>query len=352
LARAIAKVKKASAGDPLTVVLVGPVPSGGLKLIQKNLVTNCSLLPFAKTREDEGLLQKLKKADVVVGQYFTKRMANAAVHLKLLHAMGAGVDDFDLPSLSPQTTVSNVYFHGPAIGEFVMMMVLALSRDLVETDSQLRKGVWHGSWTSGAPPADEIQGKTLGIIGFGHIGHELALRARAFGMKVLALSAHPPARIPKSVDRWSGPEQLRPLLHESDFVVLACPLNDATRGLIGAREFGWMKSSASLIDIARAPIVEESALYEALSKRRIRSAAIDVWYRYPVGGKRRTPSQFPFHKLRNLILTPHIAGWTTGTFARRFRAIADNIDRLASGRPLLNVVQGPARHKALRETRH
>jgi len=345
-------VKKASAADPLTVALVGPVPSGGLKLIQKNLVTNCSLFPFAKTQADESLLQKLKKADVVVGQYFTKPMANTAGHLKLLHAMGAGVDDFDLPALSPQTTVSNIYFHGPAIGEFVMMMVLALSRDLIETDSQLRKGVWHGSWTSGSRPADEIQGKTLGIIGFGHIGHELALRARAFGMKVLALSAHPQTRVPRSVDRWSGPGQLRPLLHESDFVVLACPLNDSTRGLIGAREFGWMKSSASLINIARAPIVGESALYEALSKRRIRSAAVDVWYRYPAGGKRRTPSQFPFHKLTNLILTPHIAGWTTGTFERRFRAIADNIDRLASGRPLLNVVQGPARHRALRETRH
>jgi len=345
-------MKKASAGDPLTVALVGPVPSSGLKLIQKNLVTNCSLLPFAKTREDESLFQKLEKADIVVGQYFTGRMANAAVHLKLLHAMGAGVDEFDLPALSPRTSVSNVYFHGPAVGEFVMMTVLALSRDLIKTDSQLRKGVWHGSWTSGDPPADEIQGKTLGIIGFGHIGHEVAVRARAFGLKVLALSAHPPVRRPASVDRWSGPGQLRPLLRESDFVVLACPLNDGTRGLIGAREFGWMKSSASLINIARAPIVEESALYDALSKRRIRSAAVDVWYCYPVGGKRRTPSLFPFHKLHNLIMTPHIAGWTTGTLERRFRAIADNIDRLASGRPLLNVVQGPARYKALREAKH
>jgi len=352
LASAVANVKKASESDPLTVALVGPVPSGGLKLIQKNLVTNCSLFPFAKTREDESLLQKLKGADVVVGQYFTARMAKAAVHLKLLHAMGAGVDDFDLPALSPQTTVSNVYYHGPAIGEFVMMMVLALSRNLFETDSQLRKGVWHGSWIWGAPPADEVQGKTLGIVGFGHIGREVAVRARAFGMKVLALSAHPPARIPRSIDRWSGPGQLRDLLYESDFVVLACPLNDATRGLIGTREFGWMKSSASLINIARAPIVEESALYQALSKRRIRNAAIDVWYRYPLGGKRRTPSRLPFHKLTNLIMTPHIAGWTTGTFERRFRAIAGNIDRLASGRPLLNVVQGPSRHKALREAKH
>src|ERR1700730_3737113 len=159
-------VKKAPKRAQLSVALVGPVPSGGVKLIQNNLVADCSFSLFSKTREDETLLKKLEGADVVVGQYFTERMAEAAIHLKLLHAMGAGVDDFYLPALSPQTTVSNVYFHGPAIGEFVMMMVLALSRELVETDSQLRKGVWYGSWIGGAPPADEVQGKVLGIIGF------------------------------------------------------------------------------------------------------------------------------------------------------------------------------------------
>jgi phosphoglycerate dehydrogenase-like enzyme len=344
-------VTKASKRAQLTVALVGPVPSGGVKLIQKNLVSDCSFRLFSNTHEDESVLQQLHDTDVVVGQYFTERMAKAATHLKLLNAMGAGVDDFYLPALSSRTTVSNVYFHGPAIGEFVMMMVLALSRELVETDSHLRKGVWYGSWIWGAPPADEVQGKVLGIIGFGHIGHELAVRARAFGMKVRALSPHPPARQPKTIDFWEGPGQLRSLLQESDYVVLACPLNEATRGLIGAREFGWMKPSASLINIARATIVEESALYEALSKRRIRSAAVDVWYRYPLCGKRRTPSGLPFHKLRNLIMTPHIAGWTSGTFERRFRAIADNIDRLASGRPLLNVVQGPKQHKGLKGVR-
>jgi phosphoglycerate dehydrogenase-like enzyme len=343
----LARVKKISQTRRLKIALVGPVPSGGAKSIQKNLATDCSFHLFAKMHEDESLLKNLNAADVVVGQYFTERMVNAASRLKLLHAMGAGVDDFYLPGLSPQTTVSNVYFHEPAIAEFVMMMVVALSRDLVRTDSDLRKGIWRGSWIWGDPPADEIQGKVLGIVGFGHIGHEVAQRAYAFGMKVRALSASPLAKKPWTVESWRGPEKLQDLLRESDFVILACPLNEATRGLIGAREFGWMKPTASLINIARAQIVEETALYKALSERRIRSAAIDVWYRYPSGGKPRTPSKLPFHKLTNLVMTPHIAGWTIGTFERRFRAIADNIDRLAAGRPLLNVVQGPSRHKKL-----
>jgi len=225
--------------------------------------------------------------------------------------------------------------------------VLFRSRDLLPTDSKFRKGFWHGSWISGHPPADEIQGKVLGIVGFGHIGQEVAKRAQALGMKVRALSAHPPARKQRTVQPWGGPEKLQDLLRESDFVVLACPLNEATRGLIGAREFGWMKPTASLINIARAPIVSEQALYKALSEQHIRNAAIDVWYRYPSSDAPCTPSKLPFHKLTNLIMTPHIAGWTTGTFESRFRAIADNSDRLAAGRSLLNVVQGPSRHKKL-----
>jgi phosphoglycerate dehydrogenase-like enzyme len=328
--------------------MIGPVPSWGAHLLRKHLVADLSFRLVSGIQEDPKFLQDLEDSDVVVAQYFTERMANATKSLKLLHSVGAGVDDFCLPALSPDTTVANVYFHGPAIGEFVMMMVLALSRQLIEVDSQFRRGVWHGSWMGGSVPVEEIQGKVLGVIGFGHIGREVAARARAFDMKVCVLSAHPPLHRPKSIDYLGGPGKLRKLLHDSDYVVVACPLNEMTRGLIGDREFGWMKPSASLINVARAPIIKESALYRALSNHRIRGAAVDVWYHYPSRNKICRPSKFPFHKLSNLIMTPHIAGWTTGTFDRRFRAIARNIERLAAGRPILNVVQGPDRHPAVR----
>lgn len=326
------------------VVLVGRVAANGLPLLKQHLATPCTLRPFPATRENGSLLAELAAADIVIGNYFTDRMAQAAQNLKLLHAVGAGVDDFCLRRLSAQTTVANVYFHGPAIGEYVMMMVLALSRNLLRVDSRFRKGIWEESWIRGDPPAEEIRGKVLGLIGFGHIGREVASRARAFGMRIRLLSAHPPARKPKWVEFWGGPNQLRSLLRESDYVVLACPLNEATHGLIGTKELGWMKPSACLINVARGPIVEESALYRALHARRIRAAAIDVWYRYPKDETPCSPSRFPFHKLDYVIMTPHISGWMWGTRERRFHAIAANIDRLATGRPLLNVVQGPKRH--------
>jgi phosphoglycerate dehydrogenase-like enzyme len=274
-------------------------------------------------------------------------MARATPRLKLLHAAGAGVDSFCLSALSPHTTVANAYFHGPAIGEYVMMMVLALSRDLVKMDERFRRGSWRGCWIWGVAPPPEIQGKTLGLIGYGHIGKEVAARARAFGMKLWVISAHPPARKPRHIEFYEGLGGLRELLKAADYLVLSCPLNEQTRGLIGKREFSWMKRTACLINVARGPVVEEEALYRALRTRRIHGAAIDVWYRYPTEDRPFSPSRFPFNKLDNIIMTPHVSGWMKGTRENRFQLIAANIDRLAAGRPIQNVVQGPRRHKPL-----
>jgi len=334
-------------GVRLVVALVGPVPSGGLDQIRKHTVSPCTFRTFPRLREDATVRKQVADADVVVAQYFTESMVRAARKLKVLHAVGAGVDSLCLQALSADTTVANVYFHGPAVAEYILMTMLALSRNLLGMDRQFRKGAWRGSWIWGDPPVDEIRGKTLGIIGFGHIGQEVALRAKIFGMKIWALSARPRADKPNTIDSWLGPAGLRDLLRECDYIVLACPLNDATRGLIGHREFGWMKRSAVLINVARAMIVDEVALYRALRARRIRGAALDVWYRHPTGRRARTPSRYAFEKLQNVIMTPHIAGWTRGTFEERFQAIAGNIDRLASGRRLVNVIQGKLRHSPL-----
>ena len=105
-----------------------------------------------------------------------------------------------------------------------MMMALALSRDLVKMDALFRRGSWQGSWIWGIAPPPEIQGKTLGLIGYGTIGKEVAVRVRAFGMKLWVISAHPPARKPRHIDFYQGPDSLRELLKAVDYLVLTCPL--------------------------------------------------------------------------------------------------------------------------------
>ena len=329
----------------LQVVLVGPVPSGGLKAIKARVSTQCIFRTHPYMRESRTLLAKLRTADVVIAQYFTEAMAQSAQRLRLLQAVGAGVDTFCLSALRDDINVANVYFHGPAIAEFVMMLMMALSRNLLEADRNLRRGRWSGSWIWGAPPANELIGKQVGIIGIGHIGRELAKRAKAFGMIVWALSPRPAGRKTSFVDRWLGSQGLRELLRESDYVVIACPLNRDTQGLLGTRQFNLMRKSAFLVNIARAGVVDEAALYRALKSKRIGGAALDVWYRHPAQRHPYIPANYPFHRLRNVIMTPHIAGWTTGTFEQRFRTIADNIDRLSMGRPLINVIRRAAAAK-------
>jgi phosphoglycerate dehydrogenase-like enzyme len=331
----------------LNVVLWGRVAAYGVRLLRQHLSTRCRFFPFAEPPKEGALHKQLASADVVIGSSFTEPMARAATRLKLLHTPGAGVDSLSLRALSPRTTVANSYFHGLAIGEYVMMMVLALSRDLLKMDTRFRRGLWDASWIWGNPPAAEIQGKVLGLIGYGHIGREVATRARAFGMKLWVISAHPPKRRQKHVEFWETPDKVHTLLKASDYVALACPLNDQTRGLIGSREFSWMKKTAFLINVARGPVVDEEALYLALRTRRIQGAAVDVWYRYPTDKRPCAPSHFPFHKLDNIIITPHMSGWMKGTRENRFKLIAENIDRLAAGLRLRNVVQGPRRHPAI-----
>ena len=225
------------------------------------------------------------------------------------------------------------------------MMALSLRRNAFPFDAMLRKGRWPGI----APHADLIS-STMGVVGFGRIGNTLIAGARAFGVTLNGIrsrrSEEPP---PDGVDFLGGPEDLPAILADSDIVVISCPLNDATRGLIGTRELEKMKPSAFLINVARGPVVDEEALYKALRDGVIAGAGIDVWYQYP-GSFSETclPSRLPFQHLPNVIFSPHVAGWSERTRANRMKVIARNIDHVARGEQPENVVHAPAAAPAWR----
>jgi len=138
-----------------------------------------------------------------------------------------------------------------------------------------------------------------------------------------------------------GPDALDEVLGRADYLAITLPLTAATRGLLGERELGLMRSTAVLVNVARAEVVDEDALYRALTGGTIAGAALDVWYRYPVGGQPTWPARHPFHELPNVLMTPHVAGWTEGTVEARARVIAENIDRIARGEAPLNLVVPP-----------
>src|SRR5262245_39283364 len=198
--------------------------------------------------------------------------------------------------------------------------MIALTRSFSRIDQKLRSGEWESQWSVGrpAPPLwPELAGKTLGILGFGHIGEALARRAHAFDMKVCAVRRHAQQGSPHGLMFVGGPERLDELLALSDYLAITLSLSAATRGLIDARRFALMKPSAYLINVARAEIVDEQALYNALASGRLAGAALDVWYRYPTSGGSTAPANAPFHELSNVIMTPHVSGWTEGMLEAR-----------------------------------
>jgi phosphoglycerate dehydrogenase-like enzyme len=135
-----------------------------------------------------------------------------------------------------------------------------------------------------------------------------------------------------------GPDALDDVLRAADYLAITLSLTEATRGLLGERELRLMKPTAVLVNVARAEIVDEEALYRALARRAIAAAALDVWYRYPTGAGPTVPARQPFHELPNVLMTPHVSGWTEGMLEARAKLIAENIHRVTRGEPPVNLV--------------
>jgi phosphoglycerate dehydrogenase-like enzyme len=295
--------------------------------------------PFEIVLADESTIAAvLPDVDVLVTMAFTHEMTAVTKRLRLVQVPGAGLDRIDRSALPTGTALANAYGHEVGIAEWVFGAMLMLSRELGRLDAALRRGVWESQWAIGGPPPapwPELAGRTLAILGYGRIGQCLARRARAFDMTVLAIRRTP---APDRAATVHGPDALHDVLSRADAVAITMPLTAATCGLLGARELALMKPSAWLLNPARAEIVDEDALYEALRARRIGGAALDVWYRYPSGAGPTFPAHRPFHELSNVVMTPHVSGWTEGMLSARATLIADNVERVRRGERPLNLI--------------
>lgn len=309
---------------------------GRLALIPDFLQTDWTI-EVVNFDDPADLRRKLADADAMISMNWPKSMPPAPA-LKLLHLPGAGTDDITFDAVPAQAAVCNVFEHEIGIAEYVLAAMLQWVIGIPHMDAALRRGEWFGSHLSG-PRHGELYGQTVGIVGYGRIGREVATRARAFGMQVVACS-RTPRGADGLVERVDPMEQLDALLEKSDFVLLALPLDASTTGLFSKERIARMKSTALLVNVARGALIDEQALYEACRDRRIGGAAIDTWYQYPVQGKTHAePSRLPFRDLDNIIMTPHASAWTQGLLPRRCRLIAQNLDRLARAEVLVNVVR-------------
>jgi len=296
-------------------------------------VTDASALVTAGLRGDDSGKEKLDRilatADVVFGLVLPKDLLLRAPRLKWLQMMSAGVDrlrDTDIwRSNVIITGVSGI--HADPIGEFVLGFMLMFAKDMARCFSMKQ----HRQWQRYRPSL--LRGKTVGIVGLGHIGREVARLSKSFGMTVIATGRSVrQTRRARNVDLLLPQAQMKEMLERSDYVVLSVPLTPETRHIIGHEELSSMKRGARIINIGRGELIDEEALIRALDEGRIAGAGLDVTAIEPL------PEGSRLWDMENVILSPHVSGGMEDYMSRATELFCDNIRRYLEGRRLRNII--------------
>lgn len=267
-------------------------------------------------------------AEIMLGWNMSREIFNDVPRLRWIHSTGAGVDKLIAAgALDREIVVTSSSGIHRGLIEHVLAVLLALNRRLHFAIRNQTQHLWD---KSARMIGEEIAGQTLGILGLGHIGAAIAAKAHALGMHIIG-TKRSPTPVP-GVDRVYPPDGLADVLNASDAVVIALPLTNATRGLIGPAEFQVMKPTAFLINIGRGAIVQEPALLAALRDHRLGGAALDVFAQEPL------PPDSPFYDMENVIVTPHIAGMSRFYTDRAVAVFCTNLAAYLAGKPLQNMV--------------
>src|SRR5579863_7159517 len=220
------------------------------------------------------------EADILVSNHWRAEYPPLP-RVKLVQSVATGIELFDLAALPPGTQICNAFGHETAIAEYIIMVWLALHHRFFEIAGEFReRGSWRSSWVESGVPHGEVRGSTLGIVGYGRVGREVARRAAPFGVRILAANRTPRDAEP-GVERVFPLADLDRMLPLCDTVALCTALGPETTGLIDARRLALLKPTAFLINISRGQVVDEDALYATLCDGHLGGAAIDVWWQYP-----------------------------------------------------------------------
>jgi D-3-phosphoglycerate dehydrogenase len=293
----------------------------GLALLEP--VARITRLPDYATPET--LVPLLSDVDAILSRTGTlsREVIEAAPRLKIISRHGVGCDNIDVPACTEHgviiTTAGDA--NSEAVSEHAMAALLAVARMLPFADRSIRAGIWDRASVRSV----ELQGKTLGLVGLGRTGSRMAHHAQGFDMQVLACDPYATPEMARAAH--AELVDLTTLLRRADFVSVHAPLTAETRHIIGAAELALMKPEAILVNTSRGGLVDEAALYAALSEGRIAGAALDVFEEEPLG------ADSPLRGLDNVVLSPHVAGTTEEALIRLCERAAENILRVFRGEP-------------------
>lgn len=277
---------------------------------------------------EEEALAVMPEIEVICGE-ITRALFARRRKLAWIQSWGAGVDGLLYPELVESDVVlcSAKGFVGVHLADHAMALLLALTRGI---HTAIRNPGWDPRW----PIRDaswELVDRTMGIVGLGGTGRELAIRASAFGMRVVAVDPED-VEVPDEVEAYWGMDRFHALLEQSDVVAVCAPLTAETEGLFDRAAFARMPDHALLINVTRGRIVDEAALLEALEGKRIGGAGLDVVPKEPL------PGDHPLWKMENVVITPHTAGGSPNRDGRCVALFCENLRRYLDGRPLTSVI--------------
>jgi phosphoglycerate dehydrogenase-like enzyme len=289
---------------------------------------------FIQLQNYDRVPEEIPDTDVFIGWSLRPPQFVAAKKLRWIHSPAAAVHQLMFPELieSGVVVTNSTGIHGSVVAEHAIAVLLALAKRLPQAMQYQAKRTWSQDqlWHE-RPRPREVADTTVAVIGMGGIGREFTTRAKALGMKVLAVRENP-AKGTGGADAVYSPPEIDSVLPQADYVLLCTPVTPATTGLINAARLSKMKPDAYLINVGRGPLIDEAALLQALQERRIAGAALDVFNEEPL------PADSPFWSLTNLLITPHTAAVTERLWERHYKLIVENLNRFLAGQPLLNEV--------------
>ena len=304
--------------------------------INTQVLDGAAQVAFVHGRPDDEVREVLGQADVLLGWHLGEELPagalQASARLRFVQLLSAGADSVDYAALPERLLLAgNVGAYAQPMAEYVMAVTLALARRLPQRHAEMARGEF-GMWK----PVLTLDGAVCGILGFGGIGKATGRLMRAFGARIHGVNTS--GRAGEPADFIGTLADLDRVLAEADVLVVALPLTRSTHGLIGARELALMKPAAILVNVGRAAIVEERALYEHLRDHPDFCAGLDAWWHEPGPGSAFS-TEYPFFDLPNMIGSPHNSGVTDGALQVGARMAAENVRRFLCGETVTGVVR-------------
>lgn len=319
------------------ILLTNNYSKDPLSIIENQLPGGFTLITLDKASKEE-LLKKAGMADYFLASGrvpIDREVVNAATRLKMIQRTGVGTDTLDLEVLREKNipVYVNTGVNSRSVAEHTLMLILAVLRRLTLVDASVKRGNWLKQELG--IQCNELGGKTVGLIGMGNIGMEVAKMLRAFGVKILYYDI---SKLSEDKEQELNINfcSLSELLKKVDILSLHCPLNSRTEGMIGRKEIESMKSGSIIINTSRGRLIDEDALVDLLISGHIKGAGLDVYSKEPL------PNNSPLLNLDNVILTPHIGGVTHEAFHRMIREGLQNIKFFDEGQ--LDIIESKRLH--------